>query len=174
MEQAELQPQVPSCTSSPRTNPDANAGLSLSDIYLGGQSCSGGCGPDGLRVCDSERGKTRPACFTWPNPLFLRSVLQSESYGAGAVVSDSDKERRDTWRLPCCVHGLSRKAIGGLRVALVQDGGDVGVVEALLVVRAERGRAQSRTVRVLGLPPERKKNRKTLTRAFSFQTLQSR
>lgn len=39
-------------------------------------------------------------------------------------------------------------------MALVEDGGDVGVVETVLVLRAQGGGAQSGAVSLLGLPPE--------------------
>lgn len=45
-------------------------------------------------------------------------------------------------------------AVGRLQVALVEDGGDVGVVQAVLVLGAQGGGAQGRAVSLLGLPPE--------------------
>ena len=48
-------------------------------------------------------------------------------------------------------------------MALVQDGGDVGVIETLLVLGAQGGGAQSCAVGVLRLPPEMKQTTETLT-----------
>lgn len=39
----------------------------------------------------------------------------------------------------------------------MQDGGDVGVIETVLVLGAQSGGAQGRTKCVLRLPPERKR-----------------
>lgn len=50
-------------------------------------------------------------------------------------------------------------AVGGLQVALVQDGGDVaGVIEAVLILGAQSGGAQSYAMCLLWFPPEMKQN----------------
>lgn len=50
-------------------------------------------------------------------------------------------------------------AVGGLQVALAQDGGDVvGVIEAVLILGAQGGGAQSCAMRLLRLPPDMKQN----------------
>ena len=62
-------------------------------------------------------------------------------------------------------------AAGGLQVALVQDGGDVAVEEAVLLLGAQTGGSQRRSVRVLRLPPER---RETFQQHESMNTGRSR
>ena len=69
-------------------------------------------------------------------------------------------------------HSRLPSAVGGLQVALVQDGGDVaGVIEAVLILGAQSGGAQSYAMRLLWLPPERKQNsRKSIKHWFNSST----
>lgn len=56
-------------------------------------------------------------------------------------------------------------------MALVENGGDVGVIETVLILGAQGGGVQSRAVSLLGLPPETKRRTDKHTNTWSDSSL---